>query len=404
MPKILTDKKLIEKFLTRGVEVIYPNVDELRKKLNSSQRLKVYQGFDPTGPYLHVGHAMGIRALRILQELGHEVIFLVGDYTAKVGDPDKNKARKLLTDEEIEKNMAGWKEQAGQLIHFSGKNAVRFERNYRWLSKLKLENLIELMSHMTVQRMLERDMFERRIEKNDPIYLQEFIYPLMQGYDSTAMKIDLEIGGTDQIFNMLVGRNLVRAYLNKEKFVRANKMMDAPDNRTMSKTKGNGINLSDSSEDMYGKAMSYPDSAIITGLELLTDVSVKDIKEIKQQINKGANPMQFKKLMAFEVVKIIKGEKQAQKAQAYFEKTVQKKEKPDKMPVIKLVNKTYPVIDLLVKTKLTLSKAQAKRLIEQGAVRINNQKITDWQKSITFDKETIVQVGKRGFAKIQTKD
>ena len=299
MAKVITDKKLIEKFLTRGVEAIYPSKEALRKKLMSGERLKIYQGFDPTGPYLHVGHAMGIRALRILQQLGHEVIFLVGDFTSRVGDPDKVSVRKLLTVEEIEKNMSGWKEQAGQLIDFSGKNAVKFLHNFDWLSKLTLQELIELMSHMTVQRMLERDMFENRYKKGDPIYVQEFIYPLMQGYDGVAMEVDIEVGGADQTFNMLVGRNLSKAYLGKEKFIRTNKMMDAPDARTMSKTKGNGINLNDSAEIMYGKAMSYPDSMIPVGLELITDVAMEDIKDVEEKIKKGDNPMEYKKFMAY---------------------------------------------------------------------------------------------------------
>ena len=177
MSKVIIDKELIEKFLTRGVEAIYPTAEEFKKKLYSGERLKIYQGFDPTGKFLHVGHAMGIRALRILQQLGHEVIFLIGDYTARVGDPDKDTGRKMLTEKDIEENMAGWKEQAAQLIDFGGDNPVQFKRNYEWLSKLKLDDLIKLMSHMTVQQMLERDMFERRLNEGDPIGLHEFIYP-----------------------------------------------------------------------------------------------------------------------------------------------------------------------------------------------------------------------------------
>jgi tyrosyl-tRNA synthetase len=272
MAKVSTDKKLIEKFLTRGVEKVYPTTNALREVLMSGKRLRVYQGFDPTGPHLHVGHAMGIRALRILQQLGHEVIFLVGDFTAKVGDPDKDVARKILTDAEIEENMKGWKKQAAQLIDFDGENPVLFRKNSEWLSKLNLEDLIHLMSKSTLQQMIERDLFDRRIKNGDPIGMHEFLYPLMQGFDSVAMETDMQIGGNDQTFNMLVCRQLVKNYLNKEMFVRTNKMMNAPDGITMSKTKGNGINLADTATDMYGKAMSYADEEIINGLELLTDV------------------------------------------------------------------------------------------------------------------------------------
>jgi tyrosyl-tRNA synthetase len=401
MLKVLKDKKLIDEFLERGVEAIYPSKEAFRKKLMSGERLKIYQGFDPTGPYLHVGHAMGIRALGILQKLGHEVIFLIGDYTAKVGDPDKDTTRKMLTDDEIEKNMSGWKKQASQLIDFSGENPVRFEWNYKWLSKLKLNDLIKLMSSITVQRMLERDMFERRIKEGDPIRLHEFIYPLMQGYDGVAMEVDMEIGGTDQTFNMLVGRDLIKSYLGKEKFVRTNKMMDAPDGRTMSKTKGNGINLADSPEDMFGKAMSYSDQHILSGFELLTAVSMKEIEKIKLAMEKGENPMIFKKKMAYEIVKIIKGEVAAEKAQEYFEQVFSKKELPTEISEIK-VSAGELLIDVLVKNKLATSKSDARRKIDQGGIKADNEVMRDWQ--LKIDKSyngKILKAGKREFRKIK---
>lgn len=400
MTKVLKDIQLIEKFLSRGVENVYPGTQELREKLMSGERLTVYQGFDPTGPYLHVGHAMGIRALRILQQLGHKVIFLVGDYTAKVGDPDKTTGRKLLTDAEISKNMKGWKQQAAQLIDFSGDNPVEFKRNYTWLSKLNLEKLIELMSSTTVQQMIERDMFQRRIKNNDPIKLQEFIYPLMQGYDSVAMKVDLEIGGNDQTFNMLMGRDLVKKYLGKEKFVRTNEMMDAPDGITMSKTKGNGINLADSSEDMYGKAMSYRDELITKGLRLLTDVPLEEIWEIEKKMEKGENPMKFKKLMAYEIVKVIKGEKEAKKAEEHFEKTVQNKEVSGNIAQKTNVKGTYTLFDFLKNTVSDESSSNIKRLIEQGGVEVEGKKLTNPFEEIEFKKGNLVKFGKRRYFEI----
>lgn len=397
---VRTDRQIIEKFLTRGVEAIYPSADALRQKLLSGDRLRIYQGYDPTGPYLHVGHAIGIRALRLLQQLGHEVIFLIGDYTAKVGDPDKDSTRTMLTDEEIENNMAGWKRQAAQLIDFEGENPVQFKRNYEWLSKLTLNETIKLMSHTTVQRMLERDLFDRRLKSGNPIGLHEFIYPLMQGYDGVSMQVDMEIGGADQTFNMLVGRQLSRSYLNKEKFVRANKMMDAPDGRTMSKTKGNGINLGDNAADMYGKAMSYPDSAIASGFELLTDVDMEDIKEMAEQIAGGANPMQFKKALAFEIVKTIKGEAEAIAARGHFEATVQNKELPDEIPSIRLEEASLPIIDLLALAGLASSRGEARRLIEQGGIKVGGQPIGDPSTIIALSDGLIIQRGKRQFVKI----
>lgn len=395
---------LVEKFLTRGVEAIYPGAEELREKLNSRRKLRIYQGFDPTGPYLHVGHAIGIRALRILQELGHEVIFLVGNFTAKAGDPDKENTRNILTDEEIQKNMAGWQEQAAHLIDFSGDNPVRFKYNNEWLSRLKLDELIQLMSKTTVQRMIERDLFAKRIRENNPIRLHEFIYPLMQGYDGVAMEVDMEIGGADQTFNMLLGRELSKAYLNKEKFVRANKMMDAPDGRTMSKTKGNGINLADNAIDMYGKAMSYPDSAIARGLELLTDVPMEEIKEIGEKIAGGANPMQFKKLMAFEITKIIRGNQEAVEAEKHFEKTVQNKEKPEIIDKLLIMNIDYNILDLIMLAELSSSKSEARRLVEQGGVKINDDTIKDWKTKTKPADGDILKVGKRKFVEIKIRD
>ncbi len=398
--KVKTDKELIEKFLTRGVEAVYPSPDALRKKLMTGERLKIYQGFDPTGPYLHVGHAIGIRALRLLQDLGHEVIFLVGDYTSKVGDPDKDTGRKILTDEEIEKNMAGWKKQASQLIDFGGKNPVKFERNHKWLSKLKLNDLIELMSHMTVQQMLERDMFERRLKEGSPIQMHEFIYPLMQGYDGVAMEVDMEIGGADQTFNMLAGRTLSKSYLGKEKFIRANKMMDAPDGITMSKTKGNGINLGDSAEDMYGKGMSYPDSAVAAGLELLTDMPMEAVKQVKEDIADGKNQMQHKKMMAYEIVKTIKGEAAAKTGQEYFEKTVQHKEAPVDMPKVKITADKINVVELFLEAGLVKSKGEARRLIQQNGLSIDEVAVTDFEAEVEIKSGMVLKRGKRQFVEI----
>jgi tyrosyl-tRNA synthetase len=401
MPKVLKDIDLIEKFLNRGVAEIYPSKEALKEKLLSGERIRVYQGFDPSGPYLHVGHAMGIRALRILQQLGHEVIFLVGDYTAKVGDPDKDTGREILSDEQIQRNMEGWKDQAAQLIDFGGENPVLFKRNYEWLSKLTLADLIKLMSTSTVQQMLERDLFQKRLQKQNPIALQEFIYPLMQGYDSVAMEVDMEIGGTDQIFNMLTGRELVKRYLGKEKYVRSNEMMEAPDALTMSKTKGNGINLSDTPENMYGKAMSYPDEMISKAFRLLTDVPLDDIWEMQKEIEKGENPMKFKKMMAYEVVKIIKGDTVAKEAQEYFEKTVQSREFDDKSAKPVSIAGTMSLLEFLKNANEGKeSSSQIKRVVEQGGVEVNGKKITNVETQLDFKSNDLVKYGKRTAFKV----
>lgn len=398
MAKVLTDKVLIDKFLTRGVEKIYPSKESLKEKLLSGERLRIYQGFDPTGPYLHVGHAIGIRALRILQKLGHEVIFLVGDYTAKIGDPDKDKARPILSDEQIEKNMKGWKEQAAQLIDFEGENPVLFKRNFEWLSRLKLEDVLKLASNATLQQMVERDLFDKRIKSKNPIGIHELLYPLMQGFDGVAMEVDMEIGGTDQTFNMLMGRQLSKIYLGKEKYVRTNIMMEAPDAQTMSKTLGNGINLSDEPEEMYGKAMSYPDSLIRKGLELLTELEIKEI----EQIDIKNDPMVAKKKMAFEIVNTIKGAKEAQKAQEYFEKTIQDRQIPIDEAFKTQTKGSMILFDFLKQNNPSnLSNSEIKRIIEQGGVEINHVKIADPNVLIDFVEGDIIKFGKRNFVKIE---
>ena len=401
--KIITDEKMIDEFLELGVEEIYPSKLAFRKKLMSGERLRIYQGFDPTGPYLHVGHAMGIRALGILQKLGHEVIFLVGDYTAKVGDPDKDTTRKMLTDEDIEKNMAGWKEQAAQLVDFGGDNPVRFERNNKWLSKMTLGDILKLMSKVTIQQILQRDLFKKRLEADDPLKFHELLYPLMQGYDGVAMEVDMEIGGADQTFNMLCGRDLSKNYLGKEKFVRTNKMMDAPDGVTMSKTKGNGINLADSPEDMFGKAMSYSDKHILSGFELLTDVPVEEIREIEKAMEQGENPMIFKKKMAYEIVRMIKGAEAAAAAQENFEKVFSKKGTPDKVTSME-VTAEASIVATMVSVGMAESNADAKRKIEQGGVSVDGEKITDITAKITKEMDgQILKVGKREFRKLKVK-
>ena len=298
--------------------------------------------------------------------------------------------------------MNGWKEQASYLIEFEGENPVQFKQNFEWLSKLRFEDIIELMSHATVQQMLEREMFQRRMKENDSIGLQEFIYPLMQGYDGVAMEVDMEIGGTDQTFNMLMGRQLSKAYLGKEKFVRTNELMDAPDQLTMSKTKGNGINLSDSSEDMFGKAMSYPDHLITKGLRLLTDVATEDIWQIEKQMEAGENPMQYKKLMAFEIVKVIKGENAAKQAQEHFEKTVQKGEVDMQNAIEVPVTVNETIFEIIKNANIeNVSGSEIRRVIEQAGVEINNQKVTDPNQKTQMKTGDIIKFGKRIFLRVK---
>lgn len=391
----MNQESMIDEILTRGVENIYPNKESLKKVLMSRKKIRVYVGFDPTAPSLHLGHTISIRKLAQFQKLGHEVIFLIGDFTAMIGDPtDKMATRKQLTREEVLKNCKDYKKQVSHLIDFRGKNAAKLLYNSKWLSKLNFEEVLKLSSLFTVQQMLKRDMFEKRIKKDRPIYIHEFLYPLMQGYDSVAMDVDLEIGGNDQTFNMLVGRDLTRALKNKEKFVMSLKLLIAPSGKKAGKTEGETVNLTDSAADMFGKIMAWPDELIVPAFEILTDAKVPDIK-------KGENPKDYKLQLAYEVTKIHKGEKEAIKAKEEFEKIFSKKQKPSEVESLKLKVKSINLVDLLMGAKLAKSKSEARRLIIQGGVKIDNVKKIDPNETIEIKKEILLQVGKRRFLKIQ---
>jgi len=283
--------------LTRGVEQILPTKQGLAK-LMATRKISLYEGFDPTSPSLHIGHLIGIRKLAQFQKLGHQVIFLIGDFTGMIGDPtDKTSARQKLTHEQMLNNLKGYKEQVKNIIDFDGDNPVKIVFNYDWLSKLTFADVVELATHFTVQQMIERDFYQERLKQNKPIYLHEFMYPLMQGYDSAHMAVDLEIGGNDQMFNLLAGRTLEKAYKNKDKFCLTTKLLTDPTGAKMGKTTGNTVNLTDSPNDIFGKIMALPDSLLPLGFELLTDMDQPETE-----------PMTAKKILALEVVKQIHGE------------------------------------------------------------------------------------------------
>jgi tyrosyl-tRNA synthetase len=262
----------IELLLTKGVSEILPGREYLEKLLRGKQRLSIYCGFDPTAPTLHIGHAITLRKLRHFQDLGHHVIFLIGDFTARIGDPtDKSAARTKLTEKEIKKNLKAYKKQASKFIRFNGPNPARVKFNMKWLGRMKFADVLELASLMTVDQMLKRDMFVNRMKEEKPIYIHEFMYPLMQGYDSVAMDVDGEVGGNDQLFNMLAGRTLLKTIKGKEKFVITMKLLADANGKKMGKSEGNMIALSDDPKDIYGKVMSWTDGMIVSGFELCTD-------------------------------------------------------------------------------------------------------------------------------------
>jgi len=398
-----TNSQKIEEILTRGVENIFPNKDFLKKKLASGEKLKFYLGIDPTGPTLHMGHAIPLMKLADLQKLGHEVILLIGDFTAMIGDPtDKSATRKQLTKKEVLKNATLYKKQASKFLNF-GFGGARLEYNSKWLAQMNFENVVSLASKITVQQMIQRDMFQERLKEEKPIYVHEFLYPLMQGYDSVAMGVDGEIGGNDQTFNMLAGRDLMKEISGKEKFVIATKLLVDSTGKKMGKTEGNMITLLDSPKDMFGKIMSWSDEMIGIGLELCTRLPMNEVEEIKNM----SNPRDAKARLAFEIVKTFYSEAEAKKAGEEFDKIFKNKELPSDMPIFETSVSNYDIVDLLSDAKLAQSKKEAKRLIEGNGVAVisegNEVKVKDWKQQIKLEDGMIVKVGSRKFVRIKTK-
>lgn len=396
--EVSKDRTIIKRILEKGVEQILPSKEALESLLLSGKRINVYQGFDPTAPTLHIGHTVGMRKLEDFRKLGHQVYFVIGDFTARIGDPsDKTSARVSLTKEQVEENMKKYVEQASRIIDiFNTENPVKVVYNSQWLEPLNFADIIELASEFTVQQMLKRSMFQKRLEEDRPIYLNEFLYPLMQGYDSVMMDIDVEVGGNDQLFNMLAGRDLIRSRLNKEKFVLASKLLSTADGTKMGKSEGNMITLDDNSNDIYGKVMAFSDNQISIGFEILTSYDLEKLEEINKRLSSGENPMQLKKELAFEITKDIKGEQEAVSAQHFFENVFQKKEVETEIPEKILNISRIQITDLLVEIGACKSKSQARRLIEQGAVKINEEKVIDWNKEIILDSDTqyIIKCGR----------
>ncbi|MFH1744652.1 MAG: tyrosine--tRNA ligase [bacterium] len=403
MSKINTDKEKIDELLERGVEKIYPGKDELKKKLFSGERLRLYCGFDPSASSLHIGHAILINKLSQFQELGHDVIFLIGDFTGMIGDPtDKAAVRAKLTREEVLKNCKNYKKQASKIIDFKGRNKAVVKYNSKWSDKLTFKDLIELSSHFTVQQMIQRDMFQKRLSDEKPIYLHEFLYPLAQGYDSVVMDVDLEIGGNDQMFNMMAGRDLMKALGMKNKFVMTLKLLADEQGKKMGKSEGNAVFLDQQPEDMYGKVMSWMDGVIGEAFELCTKLPINEVQEIKKDlINNKANPRDLKMKLSFEIVKLLKSEKEAKAGEEYFIKTIQNKEVPDEVAEIKYDKEKALIVELLVDAKLAPSKGEARRLIQQGAVKVDGKIINDINREVKIERDgVLLQKGKRGFVKI----
>lgn len=396
--KINTDEKLISELLNRGVENVYPSKEFLEKQLKSGKQLTLYLGIDPTGPTLHLGHANSLLKLAAFQELGHKVIMLIGSFTAMIGDPtDKLATRQPLTRDQVMENCKRYKEQASSILDFHGSNKAELKFNHKWLDKMNFKEVIDLASNFTVQQMLERDMFENRIKDGKPVGLHEFLYPLMQGYDTVAMDVDGEIGGNDQTFNMLAGRTLMKAMKGKEKFVLTNKLLTDSSGEKMGKTTGNMAPLDATPEDKYGAVMSWSDEMIINGFILCTKVPMGKINEIKSRLDNGENPRDAKMELAYAITNIYHDDEETKKAQNNFINTIQKKDVPDQIEEVDLAGQT--IIEVLVKSKLCSSNSEARRMVEQKGVKINDE-VVEGNDSVVKSGD-IVKKGKRFFIKVK---
>ena len=403
MAKVITDPKMVEEILERGVEKIYPGKDELRKLLLSGKRLRLYCGFDPSAPSLHVGNAVLINKLSQFQELGHEVIFLIGDFTGMIGDPtDKSSARTTKTRKEVSDNAKLYKKQAGIYLKFSGDNPAQAKYNSKWQDKINFVKLIDLSANFTVQQMIVRDMFQERIKQEKPIYLHEFLYPLAQAYDSVALDVDLEVGGNDQMFNMMCGRDLQKAINNKDKHVLTMKLLADDHGKKMGKSEGNAVFLNETPENMYGIIMSWPDGVIGVGFELITKLPLSEVRQIQEELKSDKiNPRDLKMRLAYEITKLVYGDAKAKKAQEQFVNTFQKKEIPEILSVYPINQDEIVLPELLAVSGMATSKSEARRLIIEKGIRIDGEVVDDINTVIKTSSEGFVlQRGKKQFKKI----
>ena len=401
-----TSEKL--EILKRGVEEIIPEKG-LEKKINKNKPLIIKAGFDPTAPDLHLGHTVLLNKLKQFQDLGHKIVFLIGDFTGMIGDPSGvSETRPILTLEQLKKNSKTYQEQIFKILD---KKKTKIEFNSSWFKKMTSSELINLSSKMTVARMLERDDFNKRYKGNKPISIHEFIYPLIQGYDSFELKSDIELGGTDQKFNLLVGRDIQKSFGMEEQIIMTLPILEGTDGvRKMSKSLNNYIGLKESPNDMFGKIMSISDDLMWRFFDLLSFKTSAEIKEIKKKTEKGLNPMEAKKMLAAEIVTRFHGEDKAILAEKEFTNRFSKGNNPAEIKLINLSIKasSISIVDLLSceelgNDKLCKSKSEARRMISQGAVKIDGNKILDDAILVQNPSENTYQVGKLKHLKIKLK-
>lgn len=394
--------------LMRGVEFGDEQIkehmrEELRERLVEAEKtgrpLRVYCGYDPTAPDIHLGHTVTMHKLRQFQELGHEVTFLIGSFTGLVGDPsDRTGSRAQQTPEQVAENARTYTEQAFRILD-PEKTKVR--DNAEWLSRLTFSDVVKLASHFTVQQFLARDNFAQRHERGDAIWLHEFFYALMQGYDAVAQETDVQIGGTDQLFNLLAGRKLQEAFGQRPQVCITLLILVGTDGHLrMGQSIGNYVGIDEAPEVKYGKTMSIPDSAMRNWFELVTRWTPEQINELLEGVERGeVHPMEAKKKLAWEIVSIFDGDEAADKAAAHFERVHQQRKLPEDMPSLTLDGPTN-VVDIIHGAGLAPSKSQARRLVKQGAVKLDDERVTSIETQITAEEERILRVGKRRFLRL----
>ncbi len=390
------------RIISKGVDEII-GLEDLKNKLELSQKenkpLTVKLGLDPSAPDIHLGHTVVLRKMKQLQDLGHKVVIIIGDFTGKIGDPTgKSKARKALTTEQVLENAKTYEEQILKILE---KDKTEIVFNSKWLSKLSFEEVIWLASTTTVARMLEREDFKKRYESQTPISLHEFFYPLMQGFDSVEIKADIELGGTDQRFNVLMGRSLQKAFDQDSQVTIFMPLLEGLDGKNkMSKSLGNYIGIDEEASVMYEKAMTIPDDLIIKYYELVTDIHPDIVDDIKRNLEENkVNPRDIKMNLAKEIVRLYHGEEKSNEAENRFKEVYQKGQIPNDIKTVEILKEKFDLIEELVKNNLVSSKSEVRRLITQGGIKVNNEKLEDINK-LNISDTMIIQIGKKKFIKL----
>lgn len=385
------------KIISKGVDEII-GLDELKEKLTKNKPLTVKLGLDPSAPDIHLGHTVVLRKLRQLQDLGHNIVIIIGDFTGKIGDPTgKSKARKALTTEQVLENAKTYEEQIFKVLD---KKKTKVNFNSEWLSRMNFEDVIRLGAKMTVARMLERDDFKKRYENQMPISIHEFFYPLMQGFDSVEIKADIELGGTDQRFNLLMGRMLQKEFGQEPQCIIMMPLLEGLDGiNKMSKSLGNYIGIDEDAKVMFEKIMTIPDELIVKYFELVTDIHPDEVEKIKELLRDGTNPRDIKMQLGREIVELYHGKAAVKDAEDRFKLVFQRKEIPDDIKCVEVSKENLDLAEIITNNLLVKSKNEFRRLVVQGGVKVNGEKLGNIE-DLILSEEMIIQIGKKKFIKI----